>query len=116
LPIWRERWRRLSGAATQQTEADLQRVKHSAEQAQGLSEQALPEALKQLSQRLRFAGALVPEAGPERLEWFELRAQLLGLWCASAQRVLGLKAHDTQIRAALEMHNGHLVQLAPGEG
>ena len=116
LPIWRERWRRLSGAATQQTEADVQRVKFSAEQAQSLSEQALPAALTQLSQRLRYAGALVPEAGPERLLWLELRAQLLGLWCASAQRVLGLKAHDTQIRAALEMHNGHLVQLAPGEG
>jgi preprotein translocase subunit SecA len=92
------------------------RVKLSAEQAQGLPVDALTDALKQLSQRLRYTGALVPEGGPQRRVWFELRAQLLGLWCASAQRVLGLKAHDTQIRAALEMHNGHLVQLAPGEG
>ena len=116
LPIWRERWRRLSGSADRQTEADMLRVKLSAEQAQGLPVDALTDALKQLSQRLRYTGALAPEGGPQRRVWFELRAQLLGLWCVSAQRVLGLKAHDTQIRAALEMHNGHLVQLAPGEG
>ena len=30
VPIWRERFRRLSGAASQQTEADVQRVKRSA--------------------------------------------------------------------------------------
>ncbi len=116
LPIWRERWRRLSGSAARQTEEDMLRVKLSVEQAQGFSAEALTAELKQLSQRLRYTGALAPEGGPLRPVWFELRAQLLGLWCVSAQRVLGLKAHDTQIRAALEMHNGHLVQLAPGEG
>ena len=46
LPIWRERWRRLSGSADRQTEADMLRVKLSVEQAQGFSDEALTAELK----------------------------------------------------------------------
>ncbi len=116
LPIWRERWRRLTGAARRQTESDLVLVRQSIERDQTLPAHALCEKLVMHAARMRYTATLAPKAGAARADWFALRAQLLGLWCVSAQRVLGLLAHDTQIRAALEMHNGHLVQLAPGEG
>jgi preprotein translocase subunit SecA len=116
LPIWRERWLRLSGAARRQTEADLRRVKAGIDVLRTLPDGPLQAQLRKEAERLRYAGATAPRAGPARQAWLEQRAQLLGLWCVTAQRVLGLQAHDTQIRAALEMHNGHLAQLAPGEG
>ena len=116
LPIWRERWRRLTGAARRQTESDLLLVRQSIEQAQILSAHELRETLTMHAARMRYSSTLAPKAGAARVDWFTLRARLLGLWCVAAQRILGMMAHDTQIRAALEMHNGHLVQLAPGEG
>jgi preprotein translocase subunit SecA len=116
LPIWRERWRRLTGTARRQTEMDLHLVRQNVEQARDLAPQELRVQLLTQVGRMRYGPVQAPAAGAARDQWFMLRAQLLALWCVAAQRILGLKAHDTQIRAALEMHNGHLVQLAPGEG
>jgi preprotein translocase subunit SecA len=116
LPVWRERWRRFSGAAHVQTESDISIVRESAERSSLLDDIALQSQLKELIKRLRYIAAVLPDSEPQRSAWLELRATILGFWCTCAQRVLGLKAHDTQIRAAIEMHNGHLVQLAPGEG
>lgn len=116
LPIWRERFRRLTGTAQRQSEADLMRVHGFIQQARLLADGPLQMQLQQQAGRMRFAEPAAPQHRPAREHWFEMRARLLGLWSVSAERVLGLQAHDTQIRAALEMHNGHLVQLAPGEG
>ncbi len=115
-PLWRERWRRLRGLAQKQTEADLALVHRTWAQTEGTSEAQQRRALRQQAERLYLAGPVLPQSPAQQAHWLAVRAELLGLWCACAQRVLGMRAHDTQIRAALEMHNGHLVQLAPGEG
>lgn len=116
LAPWRARWRAWSGAAKRQTLADMQAVEASLQRARQLPVQALGPAIRQCAAKLRFMGDCPPMAGPEQQAWLDQRSELLGLWCQAAQQVLGMRPHPTQVRAALEMHNGHLVQLAPGEG
>lgn len=113
---WRARWRAWSGAAKRQSQTDMAHVAQSMQNAQQLPPEALGGAIRQCAAKLRFLGDCPPSEGPERTAWLRQRSELLGLWCLAAQQVLGMRPHATQILAALEMHNGHLVQLAPGEG
>jgi preprotein translocase subunit SecA len=112
--LWRARWANLSGAVTQRGKASLAACHEASAQARPLADAALSQTIRDLSHRLRFLGT--PTPGDYRTDWLTLRDQLLGHWCEMAKRVLGMFPHDTQIRAALEMHNGYMVQLAPGEG
>lgn len=114
--LWRARWRAWSGAAQLQSQRDLSKVAEGLSQAQNLSSEALGQQIKQCAAELRFRGDCPERQGPEREAWLRVRGQLLGLWCQAAKQVLGMQPHQTQVLAALEMHNGHLVQLAPGEG
>ncbi len=113
---WQVRWRACSGIARRQTERELQWVSDSWKQASALSLAQLSQTLAQKSERLQYLAAS-PQAGVAASpQWLRQRSELLGLWCCAAEHRLGMKPHLTQVRAALEMHNGHLVQLAPGEG
>lgn len=105
LDAWRVRWSAWSGRAARATEADFEAVLRHQQSFEGLSDEDLSARLKRDTRAMRFAS----DDSAQRLP-------LLALWCVAAQRVLGMSPHGTQIRAALEMHNGHLVQLAPGEG
>jgi preprotein translocase subunit SecA len=113
---WLARWRAWSGAARRQSETDLEWVTQSLGQAEGLSQEALGKAIRQCAANLRFLGDCPSTQGPLRQSWLRMRSELLGLWCQAARQVLGMRPHQTQVLAALEMHNGHMVQLAPGEG
>jgi preprotein translocase subunit SecA len=113
---WRVRWRAWSGAAKRQSQLDMDCVAESLSRAEQLPAQALGEAIRQSAAKLRFLGDCPVSEGVERRAWLRQRSDLLGLWCQAAQQVLGMRPHATQVLAALEMHNGHLVQLAPGEG
>lgn len=116
LAPWLARWRAWSGAAKRQSDTDLQWVASSLERAERLAPEALGPAIRQCAAGLRFQGDCPSSEGPERQAWLRQRSELLGLWCQAARQVLGMRPHQTQVLAALEMHNGHLVQLAPGEG
>jgi preprotein translocase subunit SecA len=113
---WLARWRAWSGAAKRQSDTDLKWVSQSQQRAEKLASDALGPAIRQCAAGFRFQGDCPSSEGPERQAWLRQRSELLGLWCQAAQQVLGMRPHQTQVLAALEMHNGHLVQLAPGEG
>lgn len=114
LLLWRARWALWRGKVERQGSLSVQQVKQASAQAREIEGNELSQTIRKLSLRLRFLGDAVP--GEHRPEWVCVRDQLLGCWCEMARRVLGMFPHDTQIRAAIEMHNGYLVQLAPGEG
>jgi preprotein translocase subunit SecA len=111
---WAKRWAVASGRNAKQTEASLALALAQAQSAGALDDSALRQALSRAAQGLRFMTA---EATAQPTPaWRRQRAELLGLWAEVSRRVLGMTPHHTQLRAALEMHNGHFVQLAPGEG
>lgn len=114
LAIWRARIAQWGRRQRRETEQALRLAREHAERARQWDDPALRQALVQAAQRLRFA--TVDEQVIKTAAWQALRAQLLGVWTEAAHRALGMVPHDTQLRAALEMHNGHMVQLAPGEG
>lgn len=116
LALWRARWRSWSGAVQRQSQSDLQEVGAGLLRAQALPAQALGAAIGQAAAGLRFLGECPCAEGLARRNWLLQRNDLLGLWCHAAKLVLGMQPHQTQVLAALQMHNGHLVQLAPGEG
>lgn len=113
---WRVRLDLLRGRARQETQQEVLLAKAVADEHASLDGPALGAQLVELSRRLRFAGEPFDADAVRRREMREIRARLLGLWAVGARRVLGMQPHDTQLVAALEMHNGHVVQLAPGEG
>lgn len=115
LDAWRLRWAAWSGAAARNTEQDVVQVMAHQERWQSLSDAELSSRLTHETRAMRFQ-ALTPSGMQPTAQVAHKRQELLALWCLAAQRVLGMAPHGTQIRAALEMHNGHLVQLAPGEG
>lgn len=113
---WRLRASVWSGRAARATEADFEQVMRHQEAFQTLSDAELSARLKQETRAMRFQSSTSSTGTPSTADATRKRQALLALWCVAAQRVLGMSPHGTQIRAALEMHNGHLVQLAPGEG
>ncbi len=116
LDEWRVRLELLSGRARGDTLRELGQVKACIDEHAKLTDTELRRQLTESSRRLRYAGAPYDPDGGRRAEMRALRGHLLGLWAIASKRVLGMTPHDTQIIAALEMHNGHLVQLSPGEG
>ena len=114
VQLWRARWAMWRGDVQRQGLASVQEVKRISETLRDLSGEELAQRIRRLSTQLRFLGDATP--GQSQPEWTAVRDQLLACWCDMARRVLGMFPHDTQIRAAVEMHNGYLVQLAPGEG
>ena len=116
LDEWRVRLELASGRARKDTRAELQLVKAGIEAHAGLSDVELRRQLSDLSEQLRYAGSPYETDRSRREQMRALRARLLGLWALASKRFLGMLPHDTQVVAALEMHNGHLVQLSPGEG
>lgn len=114
LRMWRARWAFWRGNVERQGAFSVQQVKRVSAQVRETDIAELAKNIRQLSVRLRFLGDAIP--GEYRPEWVTVRDHLLGCWCEMAHRVLGMFPHDTQIRAAIEMHNGYMVQLAPGEG
>lgn len=114
LSLWRARWALWRGDVERQGLASVQQVKHISDEVRTLSHEELAQTIRRLSVQLRFLGDATP--GHHRPDWVAVRDRLLAGWCDMARRVLGMFPHDTQIRAAVEMHNGYLVQLAPGEG
>ena len=111
----KQRWYLRSGAAARQTQSELNAVHASMRSVRELPDSEVRARLRDGSQQLRFAFRDDMPAA-QWVVWSQLRTSLLGLWCDAARRELGMTPHDTQIRAALEMHNGYMVQLAPGEG
>lgn len=111
-PQLKQRWSLFSGQAQRQTEVELDWVQAAQRERRADDDCRLREHLLSMSRQFRFSSR--PTASGD--EWLQLRARLLGAWSEVARRELGMTPHATQIRAALEMHNGHLVQLAPGEG
>lgn len=108
--------RRVTGASRRHLSGQVSLALRHADEAVKLTDAERRIQLKSLSEGLRLLGAVVPSDPGFRSEWLLLRGRLLGLWCASVQCQLGMRAYETQILAALAMHDGYLVQLAPGEG
>jgi preprotein translocase subunit SecA len=116
LEEWRVRLEIANGRARRQTLAELELVKSGLEDQARLTDSELRRRLAEVSHQFRYACAPYEANRIRRGQMRALRARLLGLWAIASQRVLGMRPHDTQVIAALEMHNGHLVQLSPGEG
>jgi len=106
----------IAGYRRQQLNKQVNLVLQFADEATKMSDIDRQNQLRIASDALKFLGAVMPSAHLTRADWLTQRARLLGLWCASARRQLGMQAYETQIRAAIAMHDGYLVQLAPGEG
>lgn len=51
-----------------------------------------------------------------RQEIAEKRAEALALLAVVMERQMGMKPYDVQLKAALAMHQGAVIQLTPGEG
>jgi preprotein translocase subunit SecA len=113
---WRLRWSAWSGRAARLIDTDCEHVLSYRAEYQKLSDTELSTRLKCETRAMRFQAAITNAGTPLTADVTHKRQALMALWCVTAQRVLGVSPHGTQIRAALEMHNGHLVQLAPGEG
>jgi len=116
VDAWHVRWASLSGRSARETQADLAHVMKYQARFQQLGDTELSMQLQLETRAMRFLSTTQSGATRMSTQMLQKRHELLALWCIAAHRVLGMQPHVTQIRAALEMHNGHLVQLAPGEG
>ncbi|CAN1562945.1 SecA Preprotein translocase subunit SecA (ATPase, RNA helicase) [Burkholderiaceae bacterium] len=112
---WRIRWNASTGASVKATDHEVAQVYKSLELFQNLTDAELEVQLKRQTKDTRFT-QVNSGSGRMTAQEAQRRPQLLALWCLAAKRKLGMLPHATQIRAALEMRNGRLVQLAPGEG
>lgn len=104
--------RHLTGRALRDFQAEAKCVMMEMERLEtlGLS----PEQWRQELERSRL-GLRLSAIRPDARQACP-RYRALALIACSAARALGLRPYENQVLSALAMHDGYLVQLAPGEG
>lgn len=111
---WADQRRRLlywGGRTRRCLDAEVTQVLAQWDGVRALDEASLGQALAQCRHIFRLVGAERRKAAAP-----VSRARALALIAEAAARCVGMRPYSVQLLAALAMHDGCLVQLAPGEG